>query len=90
MPIVSPPKPRGKQLEKCLIAALTEAGHTLQEIVLETSNIDALRFAKDEVKDAMLKIFSTPKRLQFQRQIILPVRLGWIGRLDVKFRKRNS
>jgi len=52
MPIVSPPKPRGKQLEKMSdCSALTEAGHTLQEIVLETSNIDALRSAKDEVKE---------------------------------------
>lgn len=37
-------------LRECLIAALTEAGHTLQEIVLETSNIDALHSAKDEAK----------------------------------------
>ncbi len=51
MPVVSPQNHEENNLRKCLIAALTEAGHTLQEIVLETSDIDALRSAKDEVKE---------------------------------------
>ncbi|MDX2099909.1 MAG: plasmid replication protein, CyRepA1 family [Leptolyngbyaceae cyanobacterium bins.59] len=40
-----------RNLRECLIEALVEAGHKLQEVVLERSNIDDLTTAKEEVKD---------------------------------------
>jgi len=49
-----PPPTTRKQLEKMFRLQLwTEAGHIqhYKKLSLETSNIDALRFAKDEVKE---------------------------------------
>jgi len=66
---------------------LDRSGHTLQEIVLETSNIDALRSAKDEVKERNAQDIFNAEDCNFR--IILPVRLDWIGRLDAKFRKQT-
>lgn len=40
-----------RNLRACLIAALTEAGHNLQEVVLEQANIDDLATAKESVKN---------------------------------------
>jgi hypothetical protein len=40
-----------RNLRECLIEALTEAGHNLQEVVLEKSNIEDLTTEKEKVKD---------------------------------------